>query len=171
MKKAQNRPILFGLCMIFVLGLVFMLVPLSTAEAETKTKRPNILLLVGDDIGFGDLGISGSVTKTPNLDRLAKQGTMFTNFHVAPVCSVSRSMMLTGNDPIEIGLPSFDYSIYPPARGKPGYEGISHAQQQRLPRSFRTPATTPVRWVSGIWVDPAMVVMARKSGGLIAAGV
>ena len=98
------------------------LVPASIVEARTDSKRPNILFIVGDDIGFGDLGISGSVTRTPNLDRLAKQGTFFTNFHVSPVCSVSRSMMLTGNDPIEVGLAAFDYAIYPPAEGKPGYE-------------------------------------------------
>jgi len=96
----------------------------SAAGAKTDSARPNILLIVGDDIGFGDLGISGSVTRTPNLDRLAQQGTFFTNFHVSPVCSVSRSMLLTGNDPIEIGLSAFDYAIYPPAKGQPGYEAF-----------------------------------------------
>jgi arylsulfatase len=95
----------------------------GAVEADANTSKPNILLLVGDDIGFGDLGISGSVTRTPTLDDLAKQGTFFTNFHVSPVCSVTRSMLLTGNDPIEMGLGAFDYAIYPPARGKPGYEG------------------------------------------------
>lgn len=103
--------------------LIWMtLVPAGIVEARTDSARPNILFIVGDDIGFGDLGISGSVTRTPNLDRLAKQGTFFTNFHVSPVCSVSRSMMLTGNDPVEVGLAAFDYAIYPPAEGKPGYE-------------------------------------------------
>ena len=103
--------------------LIWMtLVPAGIVEARTDSARPNILFIVGDDIGFGDLGISGSVTRTPNLDRLAKEGTFFTNFHVSPVCSVSRSMMLTGNDPIEVGLAAFDYAIYPPAEGKPGYE-------------------------------------------------
>jgi hypothetical protein len=84
--------------------------------------RSYIALIVGDDIGFGDLGISGSVTGTPNLDPLAKQGTFFTNFHVSPVCSVSRSMLLTGCDPIGVGLAAFDYALYPPAEGKPGHE-------------------------------------------------
>ncbi|HID31291.1 MAG TPA: arylsulfatase, partial [Desulfobacterales bacterium] len=107
--------------------LVFLLIcmtlaPAGAAEAQTDSARPNILLIVGDDIGFGDLGISGSVTRTPNLDTLAQQGMFFTNFHVSPVCSVSRAMMLTGCDPIEVGLAAFDYAIYPPARGKSGYE-------------------------------------------------
>ena len=90
--------------------------------AQTNESKPNILLIVGDDIGFGDLGISGSVVRTPNLDRLAQQGVTFTSFHVSPVCSVTRGMLLTGNNPIEIGLGAFDYALYPPAKGKPGYE-------------------------------------------------
>ena len=94
----------------------------ETSNETNEVKKPNILFIVGDDIGFGDLGISGAVTKTPVLDRLAKQGTFFTNFHVSPVCSVTRSMMMTGNDPIEVGLAAFDYTIYPPSEGKPGYE-------------------------------------------------
>ncbi|MGD8512589.1 MAG: arylsulfatase [Deltaproteobacteria bacterium] len=107
--------------------LVFLLIcmtlaPAGAAEVQTDSARPNILLIVGDDIGFGDLGISGSVTRTPNLDTLAKQGMFFTNFHVSPVCSPTRAMLLTGCDPIEVGLASFDYAIYPPAKGKPGYE-------------------------------------------------
>jgi arylsulfatase len=98
------------------------LAPAGVAEAQTASARPNILLLVGDDIGFGDLGISGSVTRTPNLDRLAQRGAFFTNFHVSPVCSVTRSMLLTGCDPIEVGLGAFDYTVYPPSKGKRGYE-------------------------------------------------
>ncbi|AZQ60910.1 arylsulfatase [Flammeovirga pectinis] len=89
---------------------------------DTSAKKPNILLLVGDDIAFGDLGTYGSEIKTPNMDRLANHGVRFTNFHVSPVCSVTRSMLFTGCNNIEIGLGAFDYSVYPPTRGKPGYE-------------------------------------------------
>jgi arylsulfatase len=97
--------------------------PVDTNEdSQDDSAAPNILLLVGDDIGFGDLGFSGAATRTPNLDKLAQQGAFFTNFHVSPVCSVTRSMLLTGNDPIEVGLAAFDYTLYPPANGKPGYE-------------------------------------------------
>jgi hypothetical protein len=92
------------------------------AESEAAPKRPNVLLIVADDASFGDLGFSGSVTRTPNLDRLADRGLMFTSFHVPPVCSVRRAMLLTGNNPVEIGLGAFDYKRDPPADGKPGYE-------------------------------------------------
>ena len=95
---------------------------ISEASDPAKNK-PNILLLVGDDIAFGDLGTFGSEIPTPNIDRLANAGVRFTNFHASPVCSVTRSMLLTGCNNIEVGLGSFDYSFYPPSKGKPGYEG------------------------------------------------
>ena len=90
-------------------------------------KPPNIFYILIDDIGFGDLGISGSVTRTPNLERLAGEGVTLTNFHASPVCSVTRGMLLTGNDSIDIGLGAFDYALYPPAEGKPGYESYLNA--------------------------------------------
>jgi arylsulfatase len=94
----------------------------GAAFAQDRDDRPNILLIVGDDIGFGDLGFAGSITRTPNIDRLAEEGATFTRFHASPVCSISRAMLLTGNDPIEVGLAAFDYALYPPAAGAPGYE-------------------------------------------------
>ena len=93
-------------------------------NTDTQEAKPlNVLLLVGDDIAFGDLGIYGSEIKTPNFDRLANAGVRFSNFHASPVCSVTRSMLLTGCNNIEVGLGSFDYSFYPASKGKPGYEG------------------------------------------------
>ncbi|QTN39832.1 arylsulfatase [Cryomorphaceae bacterium] len=94
----------------------------ESQEAEAATPM-NVLLLVGDDIAFGDLGIYGSEINTPNFSRLAESGVRFTNFHASPVCSVTRSMLLTGCNNIEVGLGSFDYSFYPPSKGQPGYEG------------------------------------------------
>ena len=107
---------------IIVMAYVILGSSVGQLYAQTNESKPNILLIVGDDIGFGDLGISGSVVRTPNLDRLAQQGVTFTSFHSSPVCSVTRGMLLTGNNPIEIGLGAFDYALYPPAKGSPGYE-------------------------------------------------
>ncbi len=92
------------------------------APAQEPAPRPNVLLIVADDASFGDFGFSGAITRTPNIDRLAERGLVFTRFHASPVCSVTRGMLLTGNNPVEIGLGAFDYSLYPPAEGKPGYE-------------------------------------------------
>jgi arylsulfatase A-like enzyme len=95
----------------------------TEASVETQQVRPNILLLVGDDIAFGDLGAYGSEIPTPNMNRIADAGVRFSNFHASPVCSVTRSMLMTGCNNIEIGLGAFDYSFYPPTRGVSGYEG------------------------------------------------
>ncbi len=83
----------------------------SHASEAEKPKKPNILLLVADDTAFGDIGAFGSEVQTPNLNRIADAGVRFTNFHVSPVCSVTRSMLLTGNNSIEVGLGAFDYSF------------------------------------------------------------
>jgi arylsulfatase A-like enzyme len=96
---------------------------LEAAAARARDERPNILLLVGDDMAFGDIGPFGSEIETTALDALAKAGLKFSNFHATPVCSVTRGELLTGNNNIEIGLASFDYAVYPEAVGKPGYEG------------------------------------------------
>lgn len=109
------------------LGLVISLAGCNNAPSEEasaeEVKKPNILLLVGDDIAFGDLGVYGSEMETPNFNRLAQAGVRFSNFHASPVCSVTRSMLLTGCNNIEVGLGSFDYSFYPPSKGQKGYEG------------------------------------------------
>jgi arylsulfatase len=92
-------------------------------QESTQNQKPNILLLVGDDIGFSDLGAYGSEIATPNMNRLADAGVRFTNFHASPVFSVTRSILMTGANNIEMGLGAFDYSFYPPTKGQPGYEG------------------------------------------------
>jgi arylsulfatase A-like enzyme len=63
-----------------------------------RTPRPNILLIVADDLGYADLGIYGSNIRTPNIDNLALQGLRFTQFHTAPKCAPTRAMLLSGNN-------------------------------------------------------------------------
>ncbi len=71
------------------------LAPLAASGAPAK--RPNIVLFVSDDQGFGDLSLHDNpVLQTPNLDRIAREGAEFTQFHVNPVCSPTRSSLLTG---------------------------------------------------------------------------
>ena len=64
------------------------------AAAQT---RPNILLIVTDDVGYGDIGSYGAPdVKTPNLDRLAREGTRFSDFYAAPTCSPTRASLISG---------------------------------------------------------------------------
>ena len=68
---------------------------------------PNVVLILADDLGWGDLGSYGNRTiRTPNLDRLAAEGARFTSFYVpAPICAPSRAGLLTGRFPSRVGIP------------------------------------------------------------------
>lgn len=77
----------------------------SVAEAQS-TRSPNVIIILADDLGYGDLGCYGHPTiRTPNLDRMAEEGTRFTQFYVAAnVCTPSRAALLTGRLPIRNGI-------------------------------------------------------------------
>ena len=100
----------------------------STEKAtlpSTKAEKPNILLIVADDLGFSDLGAFGGEIETPNLDALATSGIRLTNFYAAPNCSPTRSMLLTGQDNHSVGMGAMAEALrsFPMLQGQPGYEG------------------------------------------------
>src|SRR5262245_2642590 len=88
-------PFSIEVLLIFALGGV----------VETE-RPPNVIILFADDLGYGDVGAYGARgQKTPNIDRLAREGIRFTDFYVAqPVCSASRAALLTGCYPNRIGI-------------------------------------------------------------------
>ena len=76
-----------------LLGLVL------PADADAKASRPNVLVILTDDQGYGDFSCLGNpVLKTPNLDKLHDQSIRFTDFHVAPMCTPTRGQLLSGRD-------------------------------------------------------------------------
>ena len=79
----------------------------SSADAQAPSAQtPNIVFILCDDLGYGDLECYGSKIHTPNLNRLAAEGMRFTNFSSAdPVCSPSRAALLTGRYPTRVGVP------------------------------------------------------------------
>jgi len=93
------------------------------AEHPELVSRPNILIIVADDLGYTDLGVFGSEITTPNLDALAREGTIFTNFYVSPNCSPTRAMLLSGTDSHLAGLGNMSELIAQNQQGQPGYEG------------------------------------------------
>ena len=99
----------------------------SNREAESAIpptrRRPNVLIVVADDMGYADIGALGGEIKTPNLDRLAAAGTLFTRFYTAPTCSPTRAMLLTGVDNHLAGLGNMEETLDPSQIGQPGYEG------------------------------------------------
>src|SRR5437879_4328597 len=79
---------------------------LSLRPARAASSPPNVIVILTDDLGFGDVGFNGSRIRTPNLDRLANDGMRFAQFYSAsPVCSPSRASLLTGRYPTRVGVP------------------------------------------------------------------
>ena len=72
------------------------LAPYSAAAGDEKQDRPNIVLIVADDMGWSDAGCYGGEINTPNIDSLAADGLRFNQFYVNPVCAPSRAALMTG---------------------------------------------------------------------------
>jgi arylsulfatase A len=89
-----------------IFNLLYYCVAFAESSEDIIVEKPNIIIFLADDLGWGDLSIYGhSVIKTPNLDRFAKQGMLFTDCHSASaVCSPSRSAILTGRTPFRNGV-------------------------------------------------------------------
>lgn len=99
--------------------------------------KPNVLIIVVDDVGFSDLGFMGGEIPTPRIDALANKGVVLTNFHAAPTCSPTRSMLLSGVDSHIAGLGNMFEELAPNQQGKPGYEGYLHERVAPLPALFQ----------------------------------
>ena len=81
--------------------------PLETLRNTTSVNQPNVIVILADDMGYGDLSLTGSPWhSTPNIDRIAEEGMFFDNFYVCPVCTPTRAMLMTGCYPVRVGLPN-----------------------------------------------------------------
>jgi len=92
--------------------------PLRSLAPSPKAKRPNIVILLADDMGFSDIGCYGSEINTPNLNLLAQEGVRFRQFRNTARCCPSRSSLLTGLYPHQAGV-----GLMVEDRGKPAYQG------------------------------------------------
>ena len=102
-----------------------LILTIATMQVNAQAQsRPNILLIVADDLGYSDLGSYGGEINTPVLDQLAQQGMRYTDFYVSPTCSVTRSMLLSGTDNHIAGLGNMAETMAPNQVGQPGYEGV-----------------------------------------------
>lgn len=108
--------------------------------------KPNIVLILADDMGWSDLGCYGSEIPTPHLDSLAAQGMQATRCYTASRCSPSRASIMTGCEPhkVDVGLLDDD-------SGRPGYRGRLNPDIPTLPELLKKRDTVPIFPENGIW--------------------
>lgn len=144
--SSQHRYMLLSL-------FVFMILAVSGCDKQDKgeeakiqavekaqasqPKRPNILLIVADDLGYSDIGSFGGEIATPTLDKLAKEGLQLTNFHVLPSCSPTRSVLMSGMDNHQAGLGTMGELTTPEMEGHPGYAGYLNFEVAALPEVLK----------------------------------
>lgn len=134
------RDSLAGLLSILRFGIFGFLagsIAPTVAAAQGTSNRPNIVIILGDDLGFSDMGSFGSEISTPNLDSIARDGVRFTHFYTHASCSPTRSMLLTGVDTHLNGIGNMDEWTAPNQRDVLGYEGYLNNRVATLPELLR----------------------------------
>ncbi|MEN9632275.1 MAG: Arylsulfatase [Verrucomicrobiota bacterium] len=103
----------------FFFPFYLLLVPVALGLAATRPAAPNIIIILTDDQGYGDLGCYGSPTiRTPHIDRMAAEGVRFTDFYSgAEVCTPSRAALLTGRYPLRSGMAGNRRVLFPNSTG------------------------------------------------------
>jgi arylsulfatase len=135
MKQNRKQGGLTGL--MRALGIFVMVVAPAMASAADAPRRPNIVIILADDMGFADMGSYGSEIKTPHFDSLASNGVRFTNFYTHATCSPTRSILLSGVDTHLNGLGNMDEWTAPNQMGVDGYEGNLSKRVVTLPQLLK----------------------------------
>ena len=115
-----------------------------TSEPDMKTSKPNVLLILNDDMGYSDIGCYGGEVETPNLDRMAANGLRFSQFYNTARCSPSRASMLTGLHPHQTGVGILTYDS-----GPEGYAGNLNQRCVTIPQALK--ASGYKTYMSGKW--------------------
>lgn len=124
------------------------LIPGASTAEEPAAGRPNVLVIVLDDLGYSDLGYYGSEIRTPNIDALARSGTAFNQFYPYPLCSPSRAALLTGRAPHEMGLAFLTSPAGAPVKPGP-YQGYLTPGASTLASVLKTAGYAT--YMSGKW--------------------
>lgn len=125
------------LSMVCVVCVAVGFIAPTSGTAADAPRRPNIVIILGDDMGYADMGAFGGEIKTPNLDSLANNGVRFTNFYTHASCSPTRSLLLSGVDTHVNGLGNMDEWTAPNQRGVAGYEGYLNNRVVTLPQLLK----------------------------------
>ena len=116
--------------------IALIIISLALTPIALADERPNIVLIVADDLGFSDLGAYGGEIRTPHLDALAANGVVLTNYRTAPTCGPTRAMLMTGVDHHRAGVGTNAAALIrmPELRKRPGYEGYLNDSVVTFPR-------------------------------------
>jgi arylsulfatase len=148
--------------MLHVMLAATALTGLSATAASAAEQRPNVIVILVDDMGFSDIGAFGGEIRTPNLDALANKGLKFNNFHTTPVCAPTRAELLTGVDHHQTGIGNFPELRQDNQIDKPGYEGYLNDRVVTLAERLRDAGYATFQ--SGKWhlgYDPKANPVAR----------
>src|SRR5918993_79294 len=116
----------------------------AAASTAKGARRPNIILIMADDLGYSDIGSYGSEISTPNLDRLAAEGLRLREFYNNSICAPTRASLLTGQYPHRAGVGFFDVDL-----GLPAYQGYLNKQSLTLGEVLRQSGYSTL--LSGKW--------------------
>ena len=102
-------------CRVFfsVLTVLGVLGLAKRAAADKTEAKPNVVIIVADDLGWADVGFHSDRIPTPHIDRIAREGIELNQFYVLPMCSPTRAGLLTGRYPIRFGMAR---AVIPPWR-------------------------------------------------------
>lgn len=114
------------------------------SQGTVKKDKPNIILILADDLGYADLGAYGSEIKTPNLDRLAKEGLRLKEFYNNSICAPTRASLLTGQYQHKAGVGYFSNDL-----GLPAYQGFLNQESLTLAEVLKANGYTTL--MSGKW--------------------
>lgn len=115
--------------MVRIGAFLFVMAGALISAGSAAAERPNVIIMVADDLGWADVGFHGNnVIETPSLDRIAAEGTQLNRFYTTPICSPTRAALMTGRDPIRLGVA---YSTIMPWQNN----GI-HPEETFLPELF-----------------------------------
>lgn len=129
--KAESLGPPWGTFRILALGVAWLALsalPGWANDAPRGYSEPNVVILLADDLGWADVGFHAGEIRTPHIDRLAEEGVVLDHFYSAPICSPTRAALMTGRDPLKLGL-AYD-QIHP------WYNAGLPPGSETLPRSF-----------------------------------
>ncbi|MDZ4849943.1 MAG: sulfatase [Pirellulaceae bacterium] len=107
----MKHPLIVKLTLLIAL-LPLPVAALQAADGPKPSRKPNFIVILIDDMGYGDIAPFGSkLNRTPNLDRMAKEGMKLTSFYAAPLCSASRAQMMTGCYAKRVGIPDVVFPV------------------------------------------------------------